>query len=141
LSGKIDDRERPGVVAAGRQIDEGDPIAPGRHADQADPPGRLVEDLADWDLEPVLSADLVDDREGLPVGRPVGFGDVLEDLPRRSAGERYRREGAGVFPSRCEAAVGRNGELAVLLDRKNVPPGDAGGGRIPALRGRPGDVR
>src|SRR5262249_42480962 len=74
-------------------------------------------DSSDWKLEAVSSADVMNDRELSPVGRPVRKRDILEQLSRCPAFERYAGEGSGRPPDGLVADQDR--ELAVLRHRKD----------------------
>ena len=69
-----------------------DPVAFPRDVEVVDPVRGLVQDLTDRVFETIPARDPMQDRELLTVGRPVGFGDFLQELPRRSPSERYNSE-------------------------------------------------
>src|SRR5262249_35773264 len=88
LPREVYDDDRASVVVRRRMVVESDPASVGRDPQVAHPGARLVENLANWDLDPHAFGDASCDRETLPVRSPVGPLDFLQDLPwRRPAGD------------------------------------------------------
>src|SRR5262249_12244217 len=112
LARRVDDLELAVVVPALRAVDEGEELPVRGDADLIDPPGRLVEDLADRILEAAPVADDAADREALPVGRPVGSLGALEDLAGRAAREWHARERPRGLGAHDEVPVERARDLA-----------------------------
>ena len=94
-----DDADRPRACRQPAGARRTPPVAGPGDAEVAEPGRRLglVQHLPDRVLDPVAVVHDVDDRELLPVGRPVGVEHVLEHLARRSP---RRAAPAPAFPGK-----------------------------------------
>src|SRR5205085_4800452 len=76
----IDDHDFPAVISRARVMAKRDGIPFRGDTRMTDPPGRLVENLSSWQLQPRASPHVPDDRDLLAVRGPIGELHVLEDL-------------------------------------------------------------
>src|SRR6266542_6283302 len=85
LSGSVDDCDRAAVVTEERMVEKRHRIASRGDAGVADPAGCLVEDLPGRELEPVAPSRRANDGKARAIRRPIGTGDVFEQVARRAA--------------------------------------------------------
>src|SRR2546426_4770237 len=85
-----------------------------------DPPIRLVEHFVRRKLQALTALHLPDNRQSVPVGRPIGPFDVFPDLARSAADQGYPRERAGIKELRSGVTPKRKRHSARRGDGQNV---------------------
>ena len=121
VAGEIHRGDPSAVVARRRVIDEGDQVPIRGDARVADPTVGFVQDFAGGILEPVLAGVHPDDREALPIRRPVGPEDLFQNVAwggaagHRELGERSDPLEAGAGG----VSVHGDGHFSGLRDRED----------------------
>jgi hypothetical protein len=97
---EVEDRDRAAVVVRKRMIEKRDEIAGRRHAWKRHVAGRLVEHLAERELDPSFSLDVPGDDHRFSVGGEIHLEHPLLDLARRAPEKKSERQ-----RSLCDAVV------------------------------------
>ena len=102
-------------------LNERQPTTVSGESDAAEPSSRNAKAPSDRVFENEAAVVRVpDDREILPIGRPVGIDDLLGDPARGATGEGYSRQRSRRHPTAEQSPSERDGELSPRGDRQDI---------------------
>src|SRR5262249_18372748 len=146
----IHDRDETPIVALPRMVDKRDPVSATRDLRASDPAASLIDPFSDRIFEMVPTLDPPNDREILPVRRPIGGIGSLKELPGSSSSGRVRPGQRSrslelrrnlAFQRDSEVPRGRDGEDIGARNAERPRLGAFGGGneerRRPSFPGAP----